>query len=196
MTVAHELTLLGPATLYRHVAVAPIAETAILALIVGLAGAVRKFVTRYDDGACEPDWALPAFATIRRLGITRTVGLVLTMQMLSLAAGESFEQHAAGVSLTGLTALFGTTLVTAPLIHVAIGVAAGALLWFGAREISLHANAVAEIMRAIVDWLSPRHALAPQRVVGTNAAIVSAWHLEPVAYFLANRPPPISVSFE
>jgi hypothetical protein len=193
MTLAHELTLLGPATLYRHVAIMPIAETATLMLAVGLLEAVRRMVKRLGSDKCEPDWALPAFATIRRFGISRTVGLVLTIQMLSLFAGESFEQRAAGLSLTGFTALFGTTLAIAPLIHLAVGIAAGALLWFGAREICRHAIAVAEIMGAIVDWLSRKRALAPLRIVRATGAIVHGPHLEPVAYFLANRPPPISV---
>lgn len=196
MTLAHELTLLGSSMLYRHVAVMPIAETAVLMLAVGVFSAVHKMVRRQASDTREPDWALPAFETIRRLGIAPTVGLVLTIQILSLAVGESFEQHAAGLSLTGLTALFGTTLAAAPLIHLAVGIVAGVLLWVGAREICRHANAVVEFVRAIVYWLSRKRTLAPQRIVRSSAAVVSAPHLEPIAYFLANRPPPISVNIE
>src|SRR5579863_2961946 len=193
MTLAHELTLLGSATLYRHVAVVPIAEAATLMLALGLLSALQKIVKRQVHDTSEPDWALPSFATIRRLGIVHTVGLVLAMQALSLAASESFEQHAAGLSLTGLSAFFGTTLATAALIHLAVGVVAGTLLWSGAREICRHANAVAAIVHAIVDRFSRKLALAPAQIVRAIAAGVHAPHLEPIAYFLANRPPPIAV---
>jgi len=155
MTLAHELTLLGSATLYRHVAVVPIAEAATLMLALGLLSALQKIVKRQVHDTSEPDWALPSFATIRRLGIVHTVGLVLAMQALSLAASESFEQHAAGLSLTGLSAFFGTTLATAALIHLAVGVVAGTLLWSGAREICRHANAVAAIVHAIAPQPTP-----------------------------------------
>jgi hypothetical protein len=193
MTLAHELTMVAPAPLYRHVAVAPIAETAVFMLLIGLISALGKIVQRQGNDTREPDWALPAFQSIRRLGVGHTVGLVLMIQMLSLAAGESFEQHAAGVSLTGLTALFGTTLAAAPFIHLGIGITAGMLLWFGAREICGHASVVAGIIRAIVEWLSRERSLVPHRVVRASGAMVSAPHREPLAYFLANRPPPISV---
>ena len=57
-------------------------------------------------------------------------------------------------------------------------------------------NAVAGIVRAVVGWLSRKRSLALQEIVRVTAAIIFAQHLEPVAYFLANRPPPVSVHIE
>lgn len=45
-----------------------------------LAAMTLAIVKRLSGDTREPDWALPAFAAIRRLGLARTVGFVVTLR--------------------------------------------------------------------------------------------------------------------
>jgi hypothetical protein len=193
MTGAHALSLLGRTTSYSHVALGPAAVLAVFLLSAGGVCAIRRMSDSIDRSPRDPDWALPAFGLIRAIGPARTMGFVLAIQMLSLFAGEALEQRIAGVALGGVAGLFGSTLVWAPVIHFAVGIAAGAILWIASREICRHSAQVVQLFRAVLNWLSRSAdvvALKPELPVTP----VAPAHLKPIAFFVANRPPPISVA--
>jgi len=194
MAIAHALSLAGTAVSYRHIAVGPAVDLAIGLIAAGAFCAIRRAMHASRKALGDPDWALPAFGAIKALGAGRTIGLVLAIQFIALVAGEALEQRVAGVALVGLSALFGSTLAFAPLVHCAVGIVAGAILWFASREVCRHAAHVIGFVSAIVEWISRRAdiAIAPPR--DRRAIPVAPSHLRPIAFFLANRPPPFSVT--
>lgn len=193
MTAGHALVVaLSAGSGYRHIVQAPAVELAILLVGAGALAAARRLFRTAGDRHTAPDWALPSLAAIRALGPVQIVCAVLAIQLSALVAGESLEQHLSGVALPGFAGAFGSTLAVAPLIHVAIGAAFALLLWIVAREAYRHATEIVGFGRAIVAWLArPTPLRVPKlgRIRPAASFILS----QPLAFKLANRPPPSSV---
>jgi hypothetical protein len=193
MAAAHALTLgVGPASVYHHFALGPAGVLAGALLLIGIAGAFERILRSGGPPRGQDDWALPAFGAIRSIGPAKIVGMVLAFQFIALFASESLEQRVAGVAIGGIAGVFGSSLSIAPLVQLAFGVVAGLTLWLAAREICRHAAIVYRFVQASLAWISRRVvpvAIRRDRLVtGANRA-----HEKPIAFNLANRPPPVSV---
>ena len=194
MWMGHALVIaLGPPTGYRHFAQAPALEGAAAlvawALVATVAAALRHaFRGRQQSSA---DWALPAFAAVRALGVVRVTGAILLVQFVALGIGESLEQHAAGITLSGIAGLVGSTLAYAPAIYLAIGAAAGAVAWLAARAVCANCAFAVAVLRAAVAWLRRRTSSTLTRV-HNRVFIPVGLPQQPLSFKLANRPPPAS----
>jgi hypothetical protein len=192
MTAGHALivALSGPSG-YRHALQVPAVELAVVLVCVGAFAAIRGLFGASRDRQVQPDWALPSFEAIRALGPVRIASAVLAIQMSALVAGESLEQHLSGIALPGFAGLFGSTFAFAPLVHVAIGIACALLLWVASRETCRHAMEIIAFGRAIIAWLArpvAQRALKPGHTLPAASFALS----QPLAFNLANRPPPLS----
>jgi hypothetical protein len=192
MTAGHALIVaLTGASGYRHAVQVPAVDLAAVLAGAGVFGAVRRLFGASRNRQLQPDWALPSFETIRALGPVRIASAVLAIQMSVLIAGESLEQHLSGVALPGFAGVFGSTFAFAPLVHVAIGVACALLLWIASRETCRHAIGIIAFSRALIAWLArplAQRALKPGRTLPAASLALS----QPLAFNLANRPPPLS----
>ena len=195
MAAAHALTMV-PDSVYHHIALGPSTELAAVLLGGSAACALRRlWHASRRDARPRPDWALPAFDAVARLGIARVISAVLAIQLAALFAGEALEQRLAGVTLAGIASLFGSTLWFAPLVHLLIGTLFGAALWASARSICAQAAALARLLRTAAMWLARgAQTAAPMRSASRPARVALA-HLRPIAFFIANRPPPASIVF-
>jgi hypothetical protein len=193
MVVAHAITLgFGPPTPYHHVALGPAGLLAALLLVAGTVTALRRTTRRPSSRGREADWLLPAFASIRDAGAVQVIGIVVALELASLFASESYEQHVAGVAVSGIVALFGTASVAAPFVHVLLAIVAGIALWSASRAACEHADAIARFVRVALGLFVPR-AAAPSPRIDRRATVVPSCVSAPLAFFVANRPPPQSI---
>jgi hypothetical protein len=190
MTAGHALTAgLGTLAAYRHIAQGPSSDLAAVLLAIGVWAAVARLLKAGLSGKRRQRWALAAFDAIRTMGPARVAAAIVPLQLLALAGGESLEQHAAGLSVAGIAAIFGSALVWAPVIHIAIGSAAGIALWLASREICEHADDALRRIAAIAAWLAPERGIRGSTYLTINRvrrAIAAA----PLSTRFANRPPP------
>lgn len=190
MTAGHALTAgLGALAAYRHIAQGPAADLAAILLAIAMWIAVARLLKAGLSGERRQQWALAPFEAIRAMGPARVVATIVPLQLLALAGGESFEQHAAGVAIAGIAAIFGSTLVWAPVIHIAIGSAAAIALWLAAREICEHAGDALRCIGAIATWLSPERGVRGSNYLTVNR-VRRALTAAPLSTRFANRPPP------
>jgi hypothetical protein len=193
MTAGHALVVaLSGASGYRHVLQVPAVELAVVLVGVGAFAAVRRLFGASRNRQIQLDWALPAVEAIQALGPVRIASALLAIQLSALVAGESLEQQVSGIALPGFAGVFGSTFAFAPLVHVAIGIACALLLWIGARETCRHAVEIIAFGRAMIAWLArpiARRALNVGHTLPTASFALS----QPLAFNLANRPPPLSV---
>lgn len=194
MTVGHAMTLgMGSPMPYRHVALGPSSMFAAMLLVIGLGSTLARVHRGAKRGERDADWLLPAFAAIRDTGAVKVAGMVASLELLSLFANESLEQHVAGIAVGGIAAMFGTTFVGAPFLHVMIGIAAGVVLWWSSREACRHAVSIAHALRLALAWLQ-RCTERPRAAIQQRRFVVTRRRRTPLAYRLANRPPPVSIS--
>src|SRR5579864_4808080 len=196
MTLSHAFVLaldrvLGNGQLgYHHVALVPALGLGALLLVWGVFSILRHLTRAADGTRTDADWLLPSLARIRSIGPLTISAAVLVLQTAALFAGESLEQHLAGVTLSGIPALFGSSLAVAPLLHFAVGIAAGLALWLSARAVCSYAAEAAAIVRAAAQWLSriTPDAATPQ----LRALVLAADAVAPpvLSRRIANRPPP------
>ena len=195
MTAGHALVLsLGPPTGYAHTAQAPAIELALALLIAAIGAIARSVARRVSESPRIADWALPAVSTVRSFGPARVIVAVVAIQSAALFLGEALEQHLSGVSLGGISGLYGSTLAIAPLVHLAIGIAAGALLSLVSRAACDNVRAAVAFIRAALTWLS-RDKRPALPAFEFTLAVLSGPQSHPIAHNLANRPPPASVRF-
>jgi hypothetical protein len=190
MTAGHALTAgLGALAVYRHIAQGPASDLAAVLFATGVWAAVARLLKAGLSGERRQQRALAAFDAIRAMGPARVAAAIVPLQLLALASGESLEQRAAGVSVAGLAAIFGSALVWAPVIHIAIGSAAAIALWLASSEICQHANDALRRIAAIAAWLAPERGVRGSTYLTINRAcrLVAA---APLSTRSANRPPP------
>jgi len=165
--------------------------TGLAAILLAIAMwiAVARLLKAGLGGERRQPWALAAFDAIRAMGPARIVAAIVPLQLLALAGCESLEQHAAGVSVVGIAAIFGSALVWVPVIHIAIGSAAAIALWLASREICEHAGEALRCIAAIATWLSPESGIRGSSYLTVSRAcrMLSA---APLSTRFANRPPP------
>jgi hypothetical protein len=195
MTAGHALVLaLGPPTGYAHIVQAPTIELAVVLGVATLIALARSLVRSLREHHDSSDWALPAISTIRSLGPARIIASVVVAHSAALFLGEALEQHASGVTLGGIAGLYGSTLAIAPLVHLAIAVAAGAILWLAARAVCENVRQAVVLVRAALAWLSrDERPSAPK--IDRLVFVPCGPQSKPIAHNLANRPPPASVRF-
>ena len=193
MCAGHALVLaLGPSSTYRHTVQGPALEISAMLVAGVLVSTVKRLAAALrPQPRVTGDWALGAFAVIRDLGLTRVAAAVTLWQLGSLAVGEALEQRAAGVAIGGIAALIGSPLVVAPVIHVAIGLVAGTVLWLCACAAARHADALMALVRVALGWLSQSRRPIAQRVTPDRATPFVRRLL--VAYRLGSRPPPATL---
>lgn len=195
MTAGHALVLaLGPATGYAHIAQAPTLELALVLAIATVAAMAQTLLRWLRESPDQTDWALPAVSAIRSMSPARVIAAVVAAQSAALFAGETFEQHASGVTLGGIAGLYGSTLPIAPLVYLAIAVAAGAILWLAARAVCEHIREAVVFVRAAIAWLS-REARSNAPNIDRFVFVSCGPQRKPLAHKLANRPPPASARF-
>ena len=177
---------------YRHVAQVPLVGIAALCAMAGIALVLRRMESSARTSPTrDPDWVLPALASIERLGVARLIPALVGIQLVTLFAGEAVEQRIAGVSLAGVHALFGSPLAFVPFVHLAIGVFAAILLWLGARAVCDNVGVTVAFVRRVLAWLArARSAVTVSRSASSDRA-TEYRHL-PLAHKLASRPPPLS----
>lgn len=196
MSSGHALVmLLSPATGYRHVLQGPAVELGLVLLASAAICAAAQVFRALVGPQSASDWVLPAIVKLQALGPVRVIASIVTLQTVLLFAGETVEQKIAGTALAGAAGLFGSTLLVAPLIHFAVGIAAGLALWLLSCAICRHAASAFEILRAVFAWLARSLDVtsAPSRRRLALAALLPP--RQPLAYRIANRPPPTSVRF-
>jgi hypothetical protein len=195
MTAGHALIgALGPALPYQHVAQAPAVDLAALLLAFGAWSLGARIVSAATANRSSHDWLAPAFDAMRRLGFVRLAAVVVPMQLVFLATGEAYEQHLAGIAFAGPLALFGSALWYAPIVQVAVGLAAALAGWLIAREVCRSATAAVAMVRAIVAWLSRPRVRACSALTARSIAAPIAF-AKPLARKFANRPPPFVANF-
>jgi hypothetical protein len=134
---------------------------------------------------------VPAFAALRRMGTSKIALLIAGVQFPALIAAEICEQRVSGFAHPGLAAIFGAGHVTAPIIQLAMTALAALALAAFARMSCEHAD----------DLLRAAHAIARIFVIAVRqaprAALVASVFARaehpidhPLAFRLANRPPP------
>jgi hypothetical protein len=176
---------------YSHIAQGP-AEFFILGLtlvaIVALAVSLARSIGPRQATSAS---IVPDFAALRRLGASRIALLIGSAQFPALIATELCEQRLSGFAHPGLAAIFGVGHVTAPFIQLAMTALAALALAALARMSCEHADDLLRAARTIAKIL----VVEPQRT--PRAALVAfafarAEHPidHPLAFRLANRPPP------
>jgi len=183
---------LGGSSGYRHVTQAPLVGIAALCAIAGIALVLRRIESSAKTSAVrDPDWVLPAFASIARLGVARLIPVLVGIQLATLFAGEAVEQRIAGVSLGGVQALFGSSLAFTPFVHIAIGISAAVILWLGARAVCDNVGVTIALVRRVLAWLGRTQSTVTAARSASSDRATEYRHL-PLAHKIASRPPPLS----
>ena len=195
MTAGHAVVLaFGPATGYAHIAQAPTVELAFALGLASVAAMARTLIRWIRESPDQPDWVLPTVFAIRSMSPVRVIAAVIGVQSAALFVGEALEQHASGVTLGGVAGLYGSTLPIAPLVYLAIAIAAGAILWLAARALCEHVRQAVVFVRAALAWLS-RDVRPSAPKIDRFVFVSGSPRRKPLAHKLANRPPPASVRF-
>jgi hypothetical protein len=134
---------------------------------------------------------VPDFAAPRRIG-SSTIALVIAgIQLPTLIATELCEQRISGFAHPGLAAIFGAGHVTAPIIQLAMTALAALTLAALARMSCEHADDLLRAARTIVRIFVVRPRRTPRAaLVSCVFARVEHPIDHPLAFRLANRPPP------
>lgn len=176
---------------YSHAAQGP-AGLFILGLtfcaLVALAVSVLRSIGSRDATYAS---IVPVFAVLRRSGAPNISLMIAGLQFPALVATELFEQRLSGFAHPGLAAIFGAGHITAPIIQFAMTALAALALAALARMSCDHADDFLRAARAIARIFT---AAFHQSRGGALVASICE-HAErpidhPLAFRLANRPPP------
>lgn len=164
-----------------------IANAALVTLALAAAFVVRQLIAGLRAGG-SAELLLPALWGVVRLGLARSMGLLVGLQLASGFFGLLFAQ---AVSLHGrVSHIFGPSDPVALAVQVTVGAAVALALWSFAKAACSHVRAVAQAALAFIDWMArpTRPSVAHQLC---ELALGSSVPPPPVlARGIANRPPP------
>jgi hypothetical protein len=176
---------------YSHMAQGPaglfmlgLALVALVALVVSVARSLGTH--RATSLSIVPD-----FVALRRLGGSRVALLIAGMQIPALIATELCEQRLSGFAHPGLAAIFGAGHLTAPIIQLAMTALAALALASLARMSCEHADDLFRAARAIAKIFVVARPQAPRAALVASVFARAEHPVDhPLAFRLANRPPP------
>src|SRR5579864_3579619 len=89
MATGHAVAIaFGGSSGYRHVAQGPLVGLAAFCALVGIALVLRRIESSAKmSAALDPDWVLPALASIERLGMARLAPAIVGIQLATLFVG-------------------------------------------------------------------------------------------------------------
>jgi hypothetical protein len=176
---------------YSHVAQGPAGLFTLGLLLVALVALAASIVGSIGSRQATFASIVPAFAALRRLGPTKIALLIAGLQFPALVVGELCEQRISGFAHPGLAAIFGAGHVTAPVIQLAMTLLAALALAALARMSCEHADDLLRAARTITRiFVAPFHQPPSDALVAAICARAEHPVDHPLAFRLANRPPP------
>ena len=179
---------------YNHMLQTPFAYLFLGALIVGALCIGRGIVEGVREESGGADWLVPALDVIAQLSPTRLIALIVGLQFTSLVVGELSEQALSSYNRIGLGAIFGPGHLTAPFVHLIVGLLAAWLLIAFARAVCERVADIAHFVRSVIALIG-----RPARVRCAPALRSLALRCESpdpplLARHIASRPPPAAAA--
>jgi hypothetical protein len=178
---------------YAHVAQGPIVDLAVALFLFAVGVLIVRLVRGALANTASTDWLLPALEQIRSMGVRGAALRIVSVQLPALLATELAEQRLSGFAHPSVAAVFGQGHLTAPFVHVAIGIVAAFAAVALARMVCAHACELVRAARTVaaVFVSIPRRAAAHAAL----RAVATPDSMRPkrrplLALRIANRPPP------
>lgn len=182
----------GPYASYSHGAIVPTLVAALVLGAIALLNVAGEALAR--SARIRGDWVAQVAARIAAVSPLRLLPIVFAMQLLALYAMESAEQIVAFGHPLGFVASLGTPVILVLTVHAFAALIVVGSISHACRALTVAARAIAQALRLPMKRLTAREPSAAFNVrrlqieAGSNAK-----RLTPLAWRIANRPPPLQV---